>query len=180
MGAEKRGQRGGRRLGRGTLGALFALALFAGGGAEAAEKRITVRAFSAPVKKAPRLIARQLGEVHRGAVLTVIEGKDEAGKPLSKPDWFAVSFEGAPGWVHKEAVVEGEVRLSASAGSEGAAFSERETQLAGRGFSAELEQSYRQKNAQLKFEEVDRIERARASSARLQSFATEGRLGGAK
>ncbi len=175
MGASKRGH-----LGKWPLGALLALALFAGPTAAAAERKITVRAFTAPVKAAPRLIARQRGEVHRGAVLTVVDGKDEAGNPLSKPDWFAVSFEGAQGWLHKEAVVEGEVRLSAKAGSDGGALSERETQLAGRGFSAQVEQSYREKNAQLRFEEVDRIERARASSARLQRFAAEGKVGGAK
>jgi hypothetical protein len=161
-------------------GALLALLMSWGPPARAAEKKVTVRAFTAPVRKAPRLIARPLGEVHRGAVLEVVEGKDDAGAPLSRPDWIAVRFEGAQGWLHKEAVVEGEVRLSSKAGSEGGALSEKETQLAGRGFSAEVEKGYRAKNAALRFEEVDRIERAGASPARLQAFLAEGKLGGAK
>jgi len=161
-------------------GACLWAALGSGTPALAADRKITVRAFSAPVKKGPRLIAKQLGEVHRGAILTVVDGRDEAGNPLAKPDWLAVSFEGALGWVHKEAVVEGEVRLTSKAGSDGGALSERETQLAGRGFSAEIERSYREKNRALRFDEVDRIERASASAARLQVFVAEGKLGGAK
>lgn len=49
--------------------------------------------------------------------------------------------------------------------------------LAGKGFSREVEQSYKKENPSLRFDRVDQVERqARASISEVQSFRTSGGL----
>jgi hypothetical protein len=51
-----------------------------------------------------------------------------------------------------------------------------EAALAGKGFTPEVESSYRQKHPEMKFAEVDKVEANRVDPAKLQAFITEGGL----
>ena len=128
---------------------------------------VTIRVLSTKVMKAPKFIGATAGSLSRGDHLTV---REVAG------DWYRVDG-AAAGWIHKSSVTEGKVTLSAKPGGGGTA-SREEVELAGRGFTPEVEGRYRSSNPKLDFAHVDRIERLEVDPAELQAFVTEGKLAG--
>ena len=96
-------------------------------------------------------------------------------------DWYKVTYQDKTGWLNRQAVVQ------AAAGSQfnlpGLLFgtpvkqtSSDEVALAGKGFTPEVENSYRAKHPEMNFALVDRIESFRVSPAKLQAFIKEGDL----
>ncbi len=96
-------------------------------------------------------------------------------------DWYKVEYQGQTGWLNRQAFV------SAATGSKfnlpgmlfGAPVKETssdEAALAGKGFSPEVESSYKQKHPEMKFAEVDQVEANRVDPAKLQGFIAEGGL----
>lgn len=85
------------------------------------------------------------------------------------------------GYIHSSAVTERKVRLG-SADSVGGSASSEEVTLAGKGFNAQVEKSYGQKNAAANFAAVDAMERRSVSEAELFAFLRAGGLleGGSK
>ena len=51
-----------------------------------------------------------------------------------------------------------------------------EVALAGKGFTPEVESSYKQKHPEAKYGEVDQVEAQQVAPAKLQAFITEGGL----
>jgi hypothetical protein len=143
--------------------------LVLGGIAIAAPKvgdTITIRVLSAKVMKTPKFIGSTAGAVSRGEQLVVKEVNG---------DWYRV--EGSSnGWVHKSNVTEGKVQLSSTPGGQGGKVNQEEVELAGRGFTPEVEKKYRDKNPNLDFSHVDRIEKTSIDPAELEAFVTEGKL----
>lgn len=127
---------------------------------------VTIRVLSAKVMKSPKFIGAASGSVSRGDQLTVKEVKG---------DWYRV--EGATtGWIHKSNVTEGRVALSSKPGGSGGNVNRDEVELAGRGFTPEVEQKYKQANPNLDFAHVDAIEKTSVDPAELEAFAQEGKL----
>lgn len=153
-----------------AAGAL-ALTLGLGGIAGTAPKQgstITVRVLSAKVMKDPKFIGGTVASVARGDQLTFVE---------AQKDWYKVTTRsGAAGWIHKQNVTDKAVELSSKPGSGGGA-SQDEIELAGRGFTPEVEQEYRRKHGDLDFSHVDRIEALSVDSEALAKFAAEGKVG---
>ncbi len=96
-------------------------------------------------------------------------------------DWYKVDYQGKTGWINRAAFP------APAAGSKfnlpgmlfGAPVKETssdEAALAGKGFTPEVESSYRQKHPEMKFAEVDKVESYRVDTAKLQSFIKEGGL----
>lgn len=96
-------------------------------------------------------------------------------------DWYKVEYQGKSGWLNRQAFP------SPATGSKfslpgmlfGAPVKETssdEAALAGKGFTPEVESSYRQKHPEAKFAEVDKVEAYRVDPAKLQAFITEGGL----
>jgi hypothetical protein len=147
-----------------------ALVLVLGGVALAGVKAgstITVRVMSAKVMSGPKFIGATAGTVSRGEQLVVSEVKG---------DWYKVSG-AASGWIHKGNIVEGKVELSSEPGGGGAGASADEVELAGRGFTPQIEGAYRKDNPDLDFSHVDAIEQTVFDPAELQAFVDEGGLG---
>jgi hypothetical protein len=142
------------------LGAGLALA------APKAGSAVTIRVLSAKVMKAPKFIGATSGSVSRGDQLTVQEVKG---------DWYRVTGV-ASGWVHKGSVTEGKVTLSSKPGGSGGSVNRDEVELAGRGFTPEVEQQYRGKNPSLDFRHVDAIEQIAIDPEELEAFVAEGKL----
>jgi hypothetical protein len=129
---------------------------------------VTIRVLSAKVMKAPKFIGAAAGSVSRGDHLTVREVKG---------DWYRV--DGAQtGWVHKSSVTEGKVQLSSQPGGSGGNVSRDEVELAGRGFTPQVEEQYKSKNPNLDFSHVDAIEKTAVDPAELEAFVAEGKLAG--
>lgn len=128
---------------------------------------ITVRVMSAKVMKSPKFIGPAAGSVSRGDQLTI---------KTIKGDWYQVT--GAKsGWINRTSVVEGKVALSSSPGGGGAA-SRDEVELAGRGFTPDVEDEYRGKHPDLDFSHVEAIEKTSIDFTELEAFVAEGGLGG--
>ncbi|HRC54533.1 MAG TPA: hypothetical protein PKU97_01360 [Kofleriaceae bacterium] len=164
-------QRGRRRPGRmaaALAGLLLASALT--GLALAAPKAgstVTVRVLTAKVMAAPRFIGKATADVSRGQKLKVME---------TKGDWIKVSG-AAAGWIHKTNLIERAVVLSSTPGQGGAGTANRdEVELAGRGFTPQVEDKYRQKNPKLDFSHVDAIEKTQVDPAELEAFLESGEL----
>jgi hypothetical protein len=127
---------------------------------------VTIRVMSAKVMKSPKFIGPTSGSVSRGDQLTVKEVKG---------DWYRVegSFNG---WMHKSNVTEGKVALSSTPGGSGGNVNRDEVELAGRGFTPQVEQQYKDKNPNLDFSHVDAIEKVSIDPSELEAFVTEGKL----
>lgn len=84
------------------------------------------------------------------------------------------------GYIHSSAVTERKVKLG-SAGSVGGSASSEEVTLAGKGFNAQVEKSYGEKNA-ANFAAVNAMERRSVGEAELFAFLRAGGLleGGSK
>lgn len=131
-----------------------------------AGSQVTIRVMSAKVMGAPKFIGTAAATLSRGDQLTVKEVKG---------DWFRVEG-AAKGWVHKTNVVEGNVELSTTPGGGGSGASRDEVELAGRGFTPQIEDSYRQSNPELDFSHVDAIEQVNLDPGELEAFVAEGGL----
>jgi hypothetical protein len=128
---------------------------------------VTVRVMSAKVMKAPKFIGASAGGVSRGDALTIKE---------IKGDWYRVEG-AASGWINRASVMEGSVALSSKPGGGGGA-SRDEVELAGRGFTPDVEEQYRGSHPDLDFSHVEAIEQTQIDFAELESFVTEGGLAG--
>lgn len=127
---------------------------------------VTIRVLSAKVMKSPKFIGPSAGTVSRGDQLTVKQVKG---------DWYLV--EGSyNGWIHKSNVTEGKVALSSKPGGNGGNVNRDEVELAGRGFTPQVEQQYKDKNPNLDFSHVDNIEKTAVDPTELEAFVTEGGL----
>ena len=127
---------------------------------------VTVRVMSAKVMKSPKFIGPSAGAVSRGDQLTVKEVKG---------DWYRVEGSFA-GWIHKSNITEGKVALSSTPGGSGGNVNRDEVELAGRGFTPQVEQQYKDKNPNLDFSHVDAIEKTSVDPTELEAFVTEGGL----
>lgn len=81
------------------------------------------------------------------------------------------------GYIHASAVTERKVKLG-SADSVGGSASADEVTLAGKGFNAQVEKSYGQKNGSVNFSAVNAMERRAVSESDLFAFLREGGLMG--
>lgn len=130
---------------------------------------VTVRVLTAKVMKAPKFIGPAAGDVSRGSQLTFQEAKG---------DWYRVSGS-VEGWIHKTNLTERQVTLSSKPGGDGAGNASRdEVELAGRGFTPQVEGEYRNKNPNLDFSHVDKIEKTSIDPGELEAFVAAGKLGG--
>ncbi len=134
---------------------------------------VTVRVLSAKVMKAAKFIGPSAATVSRGEQLKVV---------ATQGDWFSVSgkFTGT-GWIHRSSVENRAVALSSKPGGTGSGTaSSDEIELAGRGFTPQVEGQYRQKNPNLNFGPIDSIETVTLDVSELQAFVNEGGLAGAE
>ncbi len=130
---------------------------------------VTVRVLRAKLMKKPRFIGSAVTNLSRGARLKVI---------ATKGQWFQVESKRGGGWIHKGQIVGKDVKLSSKPGSSGSNASREEVELAGRGFTPEVEREYKQRNPRLDFSHVDAIENTSVDSAELESFIRDGELAG--
>jgi uncharacterized protein YgiM (DUF1202 family) len=96
-------------------------------------------------------------------------------------DWYKVTYQGKSGWINRQAFL----TLPPSSGFNlgGLLFgtpvkqtSSDEVALAGKGFTPEVESSYRAQHPEMKYGLVDQIESHRVAPATLQAFIKEGDL----
>lgn len=116
-----------------------------------------------------------------GTPITPVPAGAEVNVERQAGDWYKVEYQGKVGWINRQAFP------APSTGSKfslpgmlfGAPVKETssdEAALAGKGFTPEVESSYKQKHPEMKFAEVDKVEANRVDPAKLQAFIAAGGL----
>lgn len=130
---------------------------------------VTVRVISAKVMTNPKFIGPVAANVSRGDFLTVEEVKG---------DWYKVKAPGGEsGWINRTSVADSKVNLSSKPGGGGSGgASQDEVELAGRGFTPEVEGEYKQKHPEMDFSHIDAIESAVTDPEVVAGFVDKGGL----
>jgi len=121
----------------------------------------------------PDFASTPLAKVPVGAAVQVVSRKG---------DWYQVNYAGSTGWMHRQAfpAAAGPGRFGALPGLLfGQPVKETtsdEVAMAGKGFTPEVEASYRQKHPEANFAQMDKVEAFRVDDAQLQAFVKEGGL----
>lgn len=93
------------------------------------------------------------------------------------PGWIQVSGpRGGRGWIHESATTVKVIRRVEGGADVDTAASSDELALAGKGFSREVESSYRARNRDVDFSWIDRMEKLSFEPEELQRFLKEGGL----
>jgi hypothetical protein len=121
---------------------------------------------------APDFAGTPLAPVPVGAEVSMVR---QAG------DWYKVDFQGQTGWIHRQAFPQAKApaKLSLPSLLTGGAVKETtsdEVALAGKGFTPEVEASYRQKHPEANFAMVDKVEAFKVDENQLKAFIKEGGL----
>jgi len=117
----------------------------------------------------PSFSGTVVGTVPEGAEVTVI---------TASGDWYQVEYQGRQGWLPFRAFPE-KKKFSLPNLLQGRAVRETRTDevaLAGKGFTPEVEADFRRQHPNLKYDQVDKIEKFAVSPADLQAFRQEGGL----
>ncbi len=136
----------------------------------AAGKRMSVQVRTAPLRATPSFLGKIGATLAYGDRVEVVE---------TRADWMQVRLEdGRSGWLHASALSDKKIALKAGAEDVDAAASGKEVALAGKGFNKQVEEAYREKNAQLDFGRVDRMEKMNTTPQEREAFLKEGGLMG--
>lgn len=108
--------------------------------------------------------------------ITVAEYNDELIVLATEDDWLRVSKNGTEGWVHLSAVSELKTAEPSTTDDVSEDYSADEIALAGKGFSGQVEDQYRKDNPELKFDEVDDMEKSLVSLSTVVAFQEAGKL----
>jgi len=113
-----------------------------------------------------------------GKIISRASYGDQVTVEGAKGSWKKVRLKktGRTGWINSSALSAKEIKLVAGAkGTKGTA-SASELQLAGKGFNPEVEKEFKNRNRQMSFRWVDKMEQIVISDAEKQKFAQEGGL----
>ena len=87
-------------------------------------------------------------------------------------DWYKVEYQGNTGWMHRQAFAQAQApKLGLPGMLFGGGVKESksdEVALAGKGFTPEVEASYRQKNPSMNYAQVDQVESFKVDAAYLR------------
>lgn len=143
----------------------------------AAPKTLNVSIRQAELRSTPSPFGAILGTAAYGDRVEVIEENGAWIKVTATPARLT-------GWMHTSALTKQTIKLQAGKTTTGTGASSGEVALAGKGFSRELESAYKNKNRNVDFTWVDRMEKYKSSPEQMQTFLQDGELklreGGAK
>jgi hypothetical protein len=96
-------------------------------------------------------------------------------------DWYKVQYQDTVGWINRQAFGKPQASTGFSlpgllTGKPVKETSSDEVALAGKGFTPEVENTYRSQHPEMNFAQVDKIESLTVSPAKLQAFIKEGDL----
>lgn len=130
---------------------------------------LVVKIQSTQLRKSPQFFAQTIAALKAG---DKVERVSESG------GWIQVKTgSGAIGWVHSSAVETPKFILLAMNKDMKTQASASEVALAGKGFSKEVEDSYKAKHAEVSFVWVDRMLQVKIGLAQIEDFLKKGNLG---
>lgn len=127
---------------------------------------MSVQVKEAMVKSKPSFLSKTLETLRYG---DKVEASDAEG------DWTKVKSKKGSGWLHLSSLTTKEIVLKNS-GKTGHGASNSEVVMAGKGFSKEVEDSYKKTNRDLNYRDVDLVEKSRPTLSSVTKFADAGKL----
>ena len=152
---------------------LLGLLLIAGPVLAAKSKSMSVQVQTCELRATPSRLGKVVAQVKYGDRLTVQEAQGEW-KKVSTPDG------GTTGWVHATALTPKKIVLSAGSKDAQVAASSDEMAMAGKGFNSDVEKQFKDKNKDVDFTWVDKMETFVAQPAQMQQFLETGNVVSAK
>ena len=140
------------------------LLLTAGVAMAATVKVITQQAT---IRKDKRFFAAVVSSVPYGESVEVLE---------TQGDWLHVSYQNRKGWMHVREVQKKQFSLAALSTVQAEETTQDEVALAGKGFSPEVERAFRDRNPEMNFRLVDKVESIKVSNNQIQAFIRNGDL----
>jgi hypothetical protein len=130
---------------------------------------MSVQVRETQLRATPDYFGKIIGRASYGDQVTIEDKKDGWKKVRLKKD-------GLTGWLNSSALSEKEIKMAAGGKGVKEAASSSELQLAGKGFNPEVEKEFKNRNKQISFQWVDKMEQIRISEAESQKFAQDGEL----
>ncbi|NTW76662.1 MAG: SH3 domain-containing protein [Syntrophaceae bacterium] len=130
---------------------------------------MSIQVRETQIRATPDYFGKIIGKASYGDQV-IIEG--------TKGSWKKVRLQktGRTGWLNSSALSAKEIKIVAGAkGTKGTA-SASELQLAGKGFNPEVEKEFKNRNKEISFHWVDKMEQIRIPETEKQKFAREGGL----
>lgn len=146
---------------------LLMLAL-AGPLAAGAADQMSVQVQNAQLRADASFLAKMTGQVAYGARVTVLQARG---------DWRQVQAAGGPtGWLHQSALTKKVISMKAGAQDVATAASGDELALAGKGFNSDVEADFKNKNKDIDFTWIDRMEKIKVSMDEITRFLNDGQV----
>lgn len=112
-----------------------------------------------------------------GKVLGTLPYGERVAPVSTQGAWTQIRLAGNQnGWIATSALTSKRIAVRGGTAAVGSRASASDVSLAGKGFSAQVERSYKQRRPALRFEDVDKMERLSVSPERLARFIREGQL----
>jgi uncharacterized protein YraI len=130
---------------------------------------MSVQVRETQIRTTPGYFGKIIGKASYGDQV-IIEG--------AKGSWKKVRLQktGRTGWLNSSALSAKEIKMVAGAKGTRGTASASELQLAGKGFNPEVEKEFQNRNKNISFRWVDKMEQIRITEAGKQKFAQEGGL----
>ena len=146
---------------------LLMLAL-AGPLAAGAADQMSVQVQNAQLRADASFLAKMTGQVAYGARVTVLQARG---------DCRQVQAAGGPtGWLHQSALTKKVISMKAGAQDVATAVSGDELALAGKGFNSDVEADFKNKNKDIDFTWIDRMEKIKVSMDEITRFLNDGQV----
>ena len=146
---------------------MLALALVGPLAATAADQ-MSVQVQNAQLRADASYLGKLVTSVPYGTRVTILQ---------SRGDWRQVQEPGGQsGWVHLSALSKKNIAMKSGAQDVATTASGDELALAGKGFNSDVEADFKNKNKQIDFTWIDRMEKIKVSMDEIHQFLTEGQV----
>jgi len=129
---------------------------------------VKVKVQKSTIFQEPNFLSSTVASVEYGAQLEMLD---------ELKDWIHVKFEGRRGWIHKSSLTSSKFNLGTIfVGTSSPSASHDEVAIAGKGFTPEVEDGYKQSHPEMNYAMVDEIESYRVEDDSLRDFIKRGGL----
>lgn len=133
-----------------------------------AGKMVKVKVQKSTIFQEPNFLSGTVVSVEYGDQLEMLD---------ELKDWIHVKFEGRRGWIHKSSLTSSKFNVGTIfVGASSPSASHDEVAIAGKGFTPEVEDGYKQSHPEMNYAMVDEIESYRVEDDSLRDFIKRGGL----
>lgn len=144
------------------------LVMFAFASAQAGPTKMSVQVRKSEVRGRPSFL---------GKVLATVSYTDEVEVLKEQGTWMQVRTKaGVEGWMHKSALSKDKIVAKAGASNVETSADQRELAMAGKGFNQEVEDKFKERNKDIDFTWIDKMEKIKVSSEQMQAFLDKGKV----